>query len=90
MESSLRLRLKEAVLLARLRSGHWEALRSYQNMMDPNCDSTCRRCEEGREDVEHIFLTCPATLRRRHLTFGPNNGLDVMTQDPTSSMALAS
>ena len=90
LESSLRLSRKQAVMLARLRSGHWEALRGYQNMIDPNCDATCRRCGEEKEDVEHVFLTCPATLRRRHLTFGPNNGLEVLTQDPASSMALAS
>ena len=89
MERSLRLERKDSVLLARLRSGHWEALRGYQNMVDPNTDPACRRCGEGREDVEHVFLSCPATLRRRVNTFGPNNGLDILARDPASSMALA-
>ena len=88
-EGNTRLTRKDAVLLARLRSGHWEALRGYKHMLDPSTDSDCRRCGYETEDVEHIFTSCPATHGRRYHTFGPDNDLDVLTRDPTNSMALA-
>ena len=42
---------KDAITLARLRSGHHAAFGAYRNLMDPSVDPMCRRCEDVRDTV---------------------------------------
>ena len=42
---------KDAITLARLRSGHHAAFGAYRNLMDPSFDPMCRRCEDVEDTV---------------------------------------
>ncbi len=43
----------DAVLLARLRSGHTPLLKAYANLLDPSADPLCPLCKEEPQTIEH-------------------------------------
>ena len=55
---------KDAVSMARLRSGHSLELRGYRCRIGLASEGDCRRCGEEVESVEHVF-ECVAGLRKR-------------------------
>ena len=61
---------REAVILARLRSGHSFILAAYRHQIGKSPSPTCPKCEEEEESLEHWFQRCPATLHKRVLCFG--------------------
>ena len=80
---------KDAVLLARLRSGHCMAFSAYKNLMDPMIDPSCRRCNQDRDTIEH-WLDCPGTAATRQELFGTINAdLGFLTRYPNETLTLA-
>ena len=80
---------KDAVLLARLRSGHCMAFSAYKNLMDPMIDPSCRQCNQDRDTVEH-WLDCPGTAATRQELFETiKTDLGFLTRYPTETLTLA-
>ena len=80
---------KDAVLLARLRSGHSLAFGVYRNLMDATENPDCPRCSQDKDTVEH-WISCPGTAAARQIIFGSDRQeLDIMTKDPSGTIALA-
>ncbi len=50
---------RDAVLLARLRSGHTPFLKAYANQLDTTVDPKCPSCGEEPQTVEHWLQRCP-------------------------------
>ena len=81
---------RDAVMLARLRSGHSMLLAGYRTLMNPAESPSCPRCEEANETVEHWLLDCPGTLAARQEIFGGTTvELSILTEDPEGAVALA-
>ena len=58
---------EDRVRLARLRTGHSLELEGYKERIGKPSDGRCRRCREGKEDLDHVW-ECPAgDLKRREL-----------------------
>ena len=73
---------KEEVVLAQLRSGHSLHLATYKNRVSGD-DSTCPRCGEGDETLEHLFQSCIALEACRVTCFGsPSPPLSVLWGEP--------
>jgi hypothetical protein len=70
---------REEVLLAQLRTGHSLLLGEYRNRVQ-GTDSTCPRCGEEEETLEHVLQRCPnlESPRRRNFVRVPPP-LSVMT-----------
>ena len=58
--------IKEAALLAQLRSRRRKELRVYQHWLDESKDETCSRSQLEVETVQH-WLACPATIKKDRL-----------------------
>ncbi len=43
----------DAVLLARLRTGHTSLLKAYANPLEPSTDTLCLLCKEDPQRIEH-------------------------------------
>ena len=81
---------RDAVMLARLRSGHSMLLAGYRTLMNPAESTSCPRCEEANETVEHWLLDFPGTLAARQEIFGRTTvELSILTEDPEGAVALA-
>ena len=87
----------EQVGLARLRTGHHPGFKTYQHRLNDEEDPSCPRCKDTPglmqpyclDNVEH-WLECDATAEARMRTFGRVNvGLEILTDDPRGSVALA-
>jgi ribonuclease HI len=80
---------KDAVMLARIRSGHSMLFGVYKTLMDPTKDPACQRCGAEFHTVEH-WLACPGTEAARQRLFeNPAVQLGILTDDPAGSIALA-
>ena len=83
------------VLLARLRSGHHEALRAYMHRINPDIDATCPACYENgttseEMTLEHWLCDCPAGAEWRMREFGTHSGsLDWLATYPETVIAYA-
>ena len=65
----------DQVLLARLRSGHFQGLRAYKNRIDPKVDATCYICgEEVVMDLKHWLVDCPEVSAEWVSLFGTHLG----------------
>ena len=81
---------KDQVDLARLRSGYHPKLRTYQNILNPEIDTTCPRCEEGDDTVEHWLRKCPAASAAKMSFFGSTElSNQILTKEPRKTIALA-
>ena len=81
---------RDAVMLARLRSGHNMLLSGYRTLINPAESPSCPRCEEANETVEHWLVDCPGTLAARQEIFGRTTvELSILTEDPEGAVALA-
>ncbi len=73
----------DAVLLARLRSGHTQLLKAYANLLDPSADPLYSLCKEEPQTIEHWLRRCPRLDATRQNIFGsPSPPLKVLTTDP--------
>ena len=82
---------KDQVLLARLRSGHFQGLRAYKNRVDPQIDANCYICgEDVIMDLKHWLVDCPGVSAERVSLFGTHLGrLEWLCEEPHKSVALA-
>ncbi len=48
-----------AVLLARLRTGHTPLLKAYTNLLDPSADPLCPLCKEEPQTIKYWLWRCP-------------------------------
>uniref|UniRef100_A0A1I8I211 RING-type domain-containing protein n=1 Tax=Macrostomum lignano TaxID=282301 RepID=A0A1I8I211_9PLAT len=72
----------DAVLLARLRSGHCTLFNAYRSIVDPAVDPACHRCGHPCDDLEH-WLDCPALAGTRlRLLGGPTTDISSISADP--------
>ncbi|PAA62320.1 hypothetical protein BOX15_Mlig029675g1 [Macrostomum lignano] len=79
----------DAVLLARLRSGHCTLFNAYRSIVDPAVDPACHRCGHPCDDLEH-WLDCPALAGTRlRLLGGPTTDISSISADPLGLIALA-
>ncbi len=82
---------RDAVLLARLRSGHTPLLKVYANQLDTTVDPKCPNCGEEPQTVEHWLQRIPNAVALRQKPFGePSPPLSVLATNPGSVLALAS
>ena len=85
---------RDAVYLARLRSGHHWDLRTYLHRITKNSEGlvvepTCPRCKEHDDDTGHLF-NCVGTLAARQELFGTVDvSLSALTDHPQLSVTLA-
>ena len=81
---------KDAVLLARLRSGHHPGLRAWVHRVDPQVDPSCYICGDPNMDLSHWLVKCPGVSAERMTRFGSHLGsLDWLCKEPAKSVALA-
>ena len=85
----------DQVLLARLRSGHHEALRAYKHRINPDIEETCPACfEEGitneKMTLEHWLCNCAAGAEWRMRKFGTHSGsLEWLATEPETVITYA-
>ena len=82
---------KDQVLLARLRSGHFQGLRAYKNRLDPQIDPHCYICgEEVVMTLQHWLVDCPGVSAEWVSLFETHLGrLEWLCEEPHKSVALA-
>ena len=81
---------KDAVLLARLRSGHHPGLRAWVHRVDPQVEPTCYICGDPYMDLYHWLCICPGVSAERMAKVGSHTGkLDWLTTEPAASVTLA-
>ncbi len=80
----------DAVLLARLRTGHTPLLKAYANLLDPFADPLCPLCKEEPQAIEHWLRRCHRPDATRQNIFGSRSPpLKALTTDPERVLALA-
>jgi ribonuclease HI len=89
-EEELKTR-KDQVTMARIRSGAHKAFHSFKNLLDPEVDPMCPRCEDQEHTLVHWFMECPGTLCAKQEIFGDDaeGGLSLLTKFPGKSLALS-
>ena len=83
---------RDQTLLAKVRAGSSSIYRSSLNIVDPNEDPLCPRCEIGApHTLVHVFKECDGTLAERYESFGPQdcNSLGALSKYPLETVALA-
>ena len=81
---------EDQVHLARMRSGHHTSLMQYQNKLNAEVSSTCPRCNEGIDTIEHWLKECDAVARMKQMMFGKVKlDYDILTRCPKEVLALA-
>ena len=77
---------KQAVTLAKLRSGHHVGLQACKAIIKKT-DPTCPSCREEPETLAHWLQDCPATAVMRNTIFGdPSPPLSIINTDPGGVM----